>query len=500
MSSMELRPYQADGIQAIRDHFKAGLRRVMLWLATGGGKTHCFSFMMIEAAAKGRPCMMIVRGRKLVDQASKRLFKEGVSHGVMMSSHWNFRPTLPIQICSIDTLMARNWRPFKGQKPLIVVDEAHQAVSEGYREFFVDYPDAFIVSVTATPYSSKSLEHVAQEIVHPVTVQELIDTGFLVAPRYYAPAEPNVSKVKVSKSTGDYVQSELAEVMDKGSITGDVIHHWKKLAGNRPTVCFCVTVEHSKHVAAQFNEAGIRAEHCDAETPEAEREAIIKRLEAGETKVITNVGILCTGVDIPCLGVIILARPTKSYPLYIQQIGRGTRPFQDKDHFLVLDHAGNVTKHGFITDEPEPNLKGRKLFDSGSRVLRCKGCFAIVEEFPCPAEQFSTDEDGNPTFTVCGWSPPPREGGGPREVVQVDGELKEIKGPTALERYECERYCETQIESCVKKGSSVWKAYYKTAEKFGDQAAKMVFFRICKKNGISTEKKKKEKVDEFPFK
>jgi DNA repair protein RadD len=500
---MDLRPYQSDGIQAIREHFRAGLRKVLLWLATGGGKTHCFSYMMIEAAAKGRPCLMIVRGRKLVDQASKRLDREGIhDHGVMMAGHWRLKPTMPIQICSIDTLIARNWRPFKGQKPLIVIDEAHLAVSEGYREFLSDYPDAFIVAVTATPYSGKSLEHIAEAIVHPITVQELIDTGFLVPPRYYAPAEPNVSGVKVSRSTGDYVQEELSALMDKSSITGDIISHWKKLANDAPTVCFCVTVEHSKHVAKQFCEAGIPAEHCDADTSEEKREAIIKRLEDGEIRVITNVGILCTGVDIPPLKCIVLARPTKSYPLYIQQVGRGTRPFPGKSGFIVLDHAGNVTRHGFITDEPEPNLKGSpKGVGMGPRPKRCEQCFAIVESFPCPEDQMERDEHGEIVFVPCGWSPPPKEVG-PRDVLQVEGELKEITGPSPIQRYECERFCEEMLDKAIATKRNPWNAYYKTAEKFGEPAAKMVFFRLCKRLGLSLDRKKKnmETTDGFPFK
>lgn len=483
---MELRPYQLDGITRIRDAFRKGVRRVLLWLATGGGKTVCFSFMMIETVERGGKCLMVVRGRKLVDQASKRLHRENAQHGVLMNGHWNLRPTAPIQICSIDTLMARNWRPFKGEKKLlIVIDEAHMAVSDGYREFLKDYQDAFIVAVTATPYSSKSMRHFADEIVHPVSVQDLISQGFLVPPRYFAPSEPDTSGIKVSRQTGDFVTSELAGLMDKSSITGDIISHWKKIADGRPTIAFAVDVKHSKHIAAQFTEAGIPAEHCDADTPEKERDEIIRRLEAGVTKVVTNVGILCTGVDIPKASCIIMARPTKSYNLYIQQAGRGTRPAPGKENFILLDHAGNVTRHGFITDEPDPCLEGKKQIGGGGVKPRtCKGCFAVVETFPCVA---------------CEWTPP-REAAGPREVIQVEGELKEITGPSPLQRYECERFCEVEIDKCVAKGLNVWKAYYKTAEKFGDQAARLVFFRICKRNGISVAKKKNTGTDAFPFK
>lgn len=461
--------------------------------------THCFSFMMIEAVAKNRRCIMLVRGRKLVDQASKRLVRERVPHGVMMRGHWNFRPTMPIQLCSIDTLIARGWRP---PADLIVIDEVHQAVSDGYREFLKDYPDAFVVGVTATPYSHKSLEHVADTIVHPITMSELISIGFLVNARYFAPDEPNVTGVRVSKSTGDYVQEDLAALMDKSAITGDIIHHWKKLAENRPTLCFAVSVEHSKHIAAQFSSAGIPAAHCDADTPEPEREKIIAQLENGEIKVVSNVGIFCTGVDIPCVSCIVMARPTKSYNLYIQQAGRGTRIHPGKENFILLDHAGNVLRHGYIVDEPEPDLKGRKQPEGQNpRIRRCEACFALVEEFPCPSEMPVRDDSGEVIeFAPCGWKPEPKAVG-PRSVLEVAGDLKELTGPSPMERYECERFCEEQLDKVIASGRNPWSAYYKTAEKFGDHAARMVFFRLCKRHNIPLERKKKEvPTDGFPFK
>lgn len=474
---------------------------------------------------------MIVRGRKLVDQASKRLFKENVTHGVMMANHWNYRPAAPIQICSIDTLMARGWRPFKreleqGMRLLIVIDEAHMAASEGYRDFLADYPKAHVVAVTATPYSNRALSHIADAIVHPITVQELIDDGYLIKARYFAPSTPDLRGVRTDSKTGDYVTKQLAEVMDKSSIMGDIISHWKKLADNRPTIVFAVSVEHSKHLAEQFCQEGIKAEHCDADTPEKEREEIMKRSEKGITKVITNVGILTTGVDMPWIRAICFARPTKSYNLYIQMAGRGTRPVyaqgfdlntregrlaaiaaSEKKEFMILDHAGNVHRHGFIHEEPEPRLSGFRESGFGGMTKTCKGCLAVLdrnENFPCPQEIDVLMGPGKIETRVCGWSPPARDSG-PRELLQVDGELKEITAPSALMKYECERFCEEEIQKCVDRGQSVWKAYYKAVGQFDEATVKLVFFRLCKKVGIDVYKKKKSAEggggpDGFPFK
>lgn len=515
---MQNRFYQDDGISEIRSHFKRGLKKILLWLATGGGKTHMFSYMMIEAKNNGKRSLMIVRGRKLVDQASKRLFHENVTHGVMMAGHWNRNAVAPIQIASIDTLMARGWRP---KADLIVIDEAHMAVSKGYRDFLEDYPDAFIVAVTATPYSNRSLRHIADEIVHPITVQELIDEGFLVKARYFAPSNPDLNGVRTDSKTGDYVTKQLAEVMDVGSVMGDVISHWKRLAENRPTIVFAVSVDHSKHLASEFCNAGIPAEHFDADTPEVEREAIMARSKNGTTKIITNVGILTTGVDMPWIRCIDFVRPTKSYNLYIQMAGRGTRPMYEpgfdidtkegraqaiqascKRDFLIIDHAGNVNRHGFINAEPKPNLDGTfKDSGFGGRMRTCKQCFAVVEAFPCPGEVDVIMGPGEMELKICGWSPPERDNG-PRSVLEVAGELKEIYQPTAIERFQCEQFCEEQLQKFIDEKKNPWGAYHVICRRFEKSLVDTLFFKICKKHKIDvwTKRKKVEDNDGFPFK
>jgi len=492
---MNLRPYQAKAIEQIREHFRLGQRRVMLHLATGGGKTHCFSFMMIEAANRGVPCLMLVRGRKLIDQASTRLHREGVHHGVIMAGRdWAARPSALIQLSSIDTLIARKLRPFADrERVLIVIDEAHQATSDGYVKVLADYPNAHVVAVTATPYSRKPLRHLAGALVHPVTVQKLVDMGNLVAPKYYAPSNPDVSRVKVSQ--GDYVASQLAEVLDTATLRGDLVFYQQKLARGKPTLVFAINVEHSKHIAEQYRAAGVRAEHCDADTPDAERERIVREFAAGEIEVLTNVGIFCTGVDIPPLYCIQMARATKSYALYIQQLGRGTRPYPGKDHFLVLDHAGNIARHGFITDEPTPNLDG-VVPTPVLRGKQCEVCFAVVEAFPCPAEVYGDDGE----VQVCGWQPPAAPPRPEREILHVEGELREIIPPSPARTFACDRFCEDELQRCLDKKVNPWRAYYKAAEEFGEAQARLSFFRICKANGVDLNRKKREATPGFPFK
>lgn len=320
----------------------------------------------------------------MVDQASKRLDREGIDHGVLMAGHWRVRPRANIQLCSIDTLHRRKELP---RADLVVIDEAHHATSAGYHWLASSYPDAFFLPVTATPYVRQSLRHVADQIVRPTNIKQLVQDGFLVAPKYFAPSVPDLTGVKTT--AGDYQDSDLERVLNKHHLIGDIVLSWKKYGQNRPSLCFAVTKNHSRAIVDAFLSAGIPAEHVDADSSDKQREEAIARLERGETKVISNVGILNVGVDIPALSCIISARPTKSYALWIQVAGRGTRPYQNKSDFIIIDHGGNVLRHGCILEEREgsvdPMPKGpRKQPDNLTTCGRCYAVFSRMEKY-CPS-------------------------------------------------------------------------------------------------------------------
>lgn len=376
-----LRPYQIESIDLIRKEFASGKKKCLLWLATGAGKTVIFTEIMKRATEKGWRSIVVVRGRKLVDQASQRLFREKVEHGTLMAGHWNWRPFFPNQVASIDTLISRKMFP---PAKIIIIDEAHLAGSKGYRDFLSHYENSFIIACTATPYVDKGLHHIAESIVHPITMEQLIEQGYLVPFRYFAPSEPDLTDVKVSSSTKDYVVDELEVAMNATGLSGKIVDHWKNIASDRPTICFAVNIHHSKTLIERFTQAGITSEHCDADTSDIEREEIIARLKSGETKIVCNVGILGTGLDIPCVGAIIMARPTKSRNLFIQQAGRGTRTFDGKKDCILLDHAGNIKRHGFPTDETDVNLEAQVSEHNIKKSKICSQCFVVYRGTHCP--------------------------------------------------------------------------------------------------------------------
>lgn len=447
--SQQARDYQKKSIELIKSEFMMGHKKVLLWLATGAGKTFTFCDMVKTASNKGKRSIIVVRGRKLVDQASKRLFREHVPHGVLMNGHWNYRPQMPVQVVSIDTAISRNLKP---EADLIIIDEVHLfGIDSKASQFIAQYDNAFVIGVTATPWVPKGLIHLADTVVHPISMQELIDQGYLCDFRYFAPSEPDLTGVKISSSTKDYVNNQLEDAMVAGQLTGKIIDHWKKIAPDMPTLLFAVNIHHSKILTEKFRAAGIAAEHCDADTPDAEREEIIFRLESGQTKIICNVGIFCTGVDIPCLRAIIMARPTMSLNLFIQQAGRGTRVFPGKEKCILLDHAGNIVRHGFPTEESEVDLSGSQSSTHIRKSKICKNCFCVYRGTICPE---------------CGVEPPERE---MALIEESEAELKEIK---KRERNPIEQFIidleKQRKKSKYKKG---W-TWHKLVDRFGFEECK----------------------------
>lgn len=446
---MLLYDYQQWTLDEIRKAFAAGYRKLLLWLATGGGKTHIFCEILKRMYKNNKRAILVVRGRKLVSQASKRLARENVPHGVIMAGN-DFGHHHRILIASIDTLTSRNIYP---ESNLVVIDEGHQATSQLYLDLLSHYPNTKILSVTATPFGKKSLRHICDKIIAPISIRELIERGFLVPPKVFAPSIPNLSGVKFNYGKGDYNEKDLAIVMSEKKIVGDLVTHWESLGENRPTVCFAVNISHSKMIVDSFNRVGIPAVHLDANHSDDYRDHEIKRLVSGDIKIISNVGIFGIGVDIPPLSCLILARPTESENLYIQQVGRGIRSFDGKENCIVLDHAGNTLRHGFITAIRIPNIDGEYIKSEAPKIIRCKECLAVIESYPCE---------------YCGIVPEKLSNGG-EAPEHVEGSLVEV-GSDEYElniKSEIERLNQIQKINGFKSGFT----FAKIAEKYGMGAA-----------------------------
>ena len=234
------------------------------------------------------------------------------------------------------------------------------------------------------------------------TIPELIADGFLLDCDVYAPSEPDMDGIKQLRNAFgemDYTDADIGRAIDKPELIGDIVMHWLKLAEGTPTVCFASNIAHSKHIVDCFLAADVAAEHIDCYTDEDERKAILKRIEIGETLIISNVGILCEGWDFPACRTLILARPTRSLIRYIQMAGRVLRPHESKGRALILDHSGTVTRLGFPTDEFPIELDDGKPKSISAPAPRetplpkaCPNCNYLKTVYTCPVCDFATEK------------------------------------------------------------------------------------------------------------
>lgn len=442
---MQARSYQTDALNAIRSYFSEGKKRVLLHLATGAGKTFTFCTMLKGAYEKRTPSIVVVRGVKLIEQASARLTAEGVPHGIYQGSNSRGNHHL-IQVCSIDTLYRQRLAP---PAKFLVIDEAHQTAGEGYKWFLEQYADAFILAVSATPHLQKGMRHIADEIVYPISIQELMLLGYLVTPKYYGCDTPDLTGVKIQH--GDYNEKQLDVAMRKSAVRGNIPIHYKRYADGRPALMFCASVEHSCMLVAQLIAAGVPAVHIDASSSDSTRRNAIDDLTAGKIKVVSNVGILTTGFDCPPVSCIILARPTMSYNLHIQIIGRGTRPFPGKNDFIVLDHAGNVMKHGPIEDEQPAELdaKPKKKIERLAPMAKCSRCAFLY----APATAFCP-ECGEANLSAPNRTPK-----------AIEGDL------TQLFAENIDKFFERLKSIAKQRGYKKWWIFHQIKEKFGEKVA-----------------------------
>lgn len=457
---IELRPYQQKTIQSLRESVAGGAKSTCLQVPTGGGKTIIAGGIIASALDRGRRVLFLVHRRELAHQTSEKLAEFGIDHGILMSGHAS-ELHKPVQIASIQTLGSRLRGEFfqPPQAHLVIVDEAHRSASPQYRNIIENhYPDSVIMGLTATPCRSDGtgLGVVFDDLVQGPTVTELTSMGYLVPVRYFAPASPDLDGVEVRG--GDYVETQLADTMDKSTLVGDIVSNWHRLASDRQTVVFASSVAHSRHLAEQFRATGVKAEHIDGETFKEERDDIIRRVKRGDVQVLCNCLVTTEGWDAPEVSCAVLARPTKSLGLYLQMSGRVLRPAPGKEDALIIDHSGAVHEHGFVDDPQEWTLSSKESAKDKKQErekkeptrITCDSCGYVYQ--------------GKPVCPNCGWAPPKRT-----EAPEVkDEDLVEVgEKKRKWSKQEKQKWYSMLISYARSKGYKEGWAAHKYREKVG---------------------------------
>jgi superfamily II DNA or RNA helicase len=434
---LDLRPYQTDLIDRVYGSMKKGNRRVLMQLPTGGGKTLVASEILKRASYKGYQSIFLADRRKLIDQTGEKLGAYGVDHGIIMAGRQpDFRA--PVQVASIQTLFSRAIKRQTMEVPevqLVIIDEAHKSLGSQYTQLVEEYyPHAHVLGLTATPIRAdgRGLGEMYDDLVLGPSVEALVNEGFLVPMRYFAPSGPDMAYLEtiVDKKKGDYNEAKLGAYMEKNRpLIGDIVKHYQRLAGDRQAVVFASSVRHSMYLAEAFNQAGISAEHIDGTTYQMERERIYEDVHSGKTRVLTNCAVLIEGWDEPQIGACILARPTKSVSTYLQMAGRVLRPYPGKDDAILIDHSGAVRELGFVHDERawtlDPSKAAREDGEDASEPenIVCEECHTVYA--------------GRRACPNCGWEPPKRK---PKPVDVLQGELEEILAKRAKDEYKLDFY------------------------------------------------------------
>jgi DNA repair protein RadD len=335
---------------------------------------------------------------------------------------------------------------------LVFIDEAHK-VFTFYGKWFTDpaWKEVPFIGLSATPWA-KGLGRLHQELIIAATTQDLIDLGYLSKFRVFAPAHPDLKGVRTI--AGDYHEGDLGTAMDKAPLVADIVYTWLKHGQGRPTLCFAVNRVHAQHICERFKEAGVRAGYVDCFSTPSERIEVRQKFASGDFQVVVNVGVLTMGVDwdVRC---IILARPTKSEMLFVQIIGRGLRPADDKDHCLILDHSDTTSRLGFVTD-----IHHDELDDGDRRISNIRDRLKLPKECPmCACLR-------PPTTNVCpncGF-----EAKAPNKVVMLDGELRELDRNKRDIINPAEVYGQLKF-ICGERGYKSGWAYHKATEYFGSK-------------------------------
>lgn len=407
---IDLRDYQLNAVEQARQAIRGGAKNVLIVAPTGSGKTVIGSHLIDEACAKGRRSAFVIDRLSLLGQTSETFDRYGIDHGIIQGGHWRFKPHLPVQICSIQTVAKRQWP----EAQLIIVDEAH-TVTETVKKRITPR-DTITIGLTATPFT-RGLGKLYDAVVNVTTTNRLIEQGFLSNYVIYSCVEPDMAGVKVV--AGEYEEAETSKRALQ--VVGDVVAEYMDKGEGRKFICSAVDTAHVYELQRQFLAAGINCAAYTYKEKEEDRDDILKEYRKDDSTIrgLITVTAASKGFDCPNIGCVIMARPLrKSLAEHIQFFGRGLRIAEGKQNCIVLDHSGNSAR--FWADWNDFFENGVTELDDGKKKEKPKAKENEEKEMvKCPACRAM--HMPRPACPCCGHEYPRK-----KAIEHVPGTLKEL--------------------------------------------------------------------------
>lgn len=400
MTVLTNRSYQVEAVASIYNYFQRKQGNPVVAMPTGTGKSVVIARFLesVYKAYPGQRVMVLTHVKELIEQNFEKL-----------TSLWPFAPAgiysaglkkresnAPIIFAGIGSV-AKKYELF-GHIDLVIIDEAHlvsPSESTMYQKFLNGLrernPCLKVIGLTATPWrlghgkitdpvvdaDANETPGLFTDICFDITGVEAFNR--LIAEGFLAPVVPKSTTTKLSTDGvhmrgGEFLASELQLAVDKQEITVAAIKEAMELGHDRNHwLVFAAGVDHAIHTAEIMNDMGIETVAIHSKMGDTERDQAIKDFKAGKYRAAVNNNVLTTGFDFPAIDLILCLRPTASPVLWVQMLGRGTRPSAatQKENCLVLDFASNTKRLGPINDPVVPRRKGQKGGDAPVKECPC---------------------------------------------------------------------------------------------------------------------------------
>ncbi|WP_305177800.1 DEAD/DEAH box helicase [Faecalibaculum rodentium] len=371
---MQLRPYQEEAKQAIFEQWKQGNRKTLLVLATGLGKTIVFCSTIEQCVKEGQRALILAHRGELLTQAAEKLHKTtGLIASLEKAESSCLGDPARVVVGSVQTMQSdkRLARFPQNYFDVIVVDEAHHALSDGYQRVLEHFPDAKVLGVTATPDrgDKRNLGQYFDSIAYQYDIAQGIRDGYL-SPIRALTVPLSIDLTDVSVQAGDYSSGDLGEALEP--YLEQIADAMQEHCRGRKTIVFLPLVATSQKFRDILESRGFRAEEVNGTDSPESRKAKLHAFESGQLDVLCNSMLLTEGFDCPSIDCVICLRPTKVRSLYTQIVGRGTRLHPGKDYCLILDFLWHSERHELchpahlVSEDPAVQAKATEMMEEAT--------------------------------------------------------------------------------------------------------------------------------------